>query len=103
VGDIAKLNNLKDVHLIRPGKQLLIPMPAELADLARSRAAEKGHYVPPSGYTRVSYKVQKGDNLGVIARKLGVTVAHLRKVNAIPRKHVIYPGQKLYAYRPGQG
>lgn len=103
VSDIAKLNNMKDVHLIRPGNQLLIPMPAELAAQARQRSAEKGHYVPPSGYSRVSYKVKSGDNLGKIARKLGVTVKHLRKVNAIPQKHVIYPGQKLYAYRPGNG
>ena len=38
VGDIAALNKLGDVHLIRPGDQLLIPMPAELADKARSLA-----------------------------------------------------------------
>jgi membrane-bound lytic murein transglycosylase D len=100
VADIAKLNNLKDVHIIRPGDQLLIPMPAELAAKARKRAAEKGHYVPPSGYSRVSYKVKPGDSLGSIARKLGVTVNHLRKVNAIYRTHIIHPGQKLYAYRP---
>jgi len=43
VKDIATLNKMKDVHLIRPGDQLLIPMPAQLAQLARSRAAEKGH------------------------------------------------------------
>lgn len=103
VSDVAKLNNLRDVHLIRPGDQLLIPMPAELAAQARQRSAEKGHYVPPAGYRRVSYKVKSGDTLGKIAQKLGVTVKHLRKVNAIYKSHLIYPGQKLYAYRPGQG
>ncbi len=103
VNDLARLNKLKDVHLIRPGDQLLIPMPAELADQARKRAAEKGHYVPPEGYKRVSYKVKSGDTLGKIARKLGVTVNHLRKVNGIYKSNLIFPGQKLYAYRPGQG
>ena len=103
VGDLAKLNKLKDVHLIRPGDQLLIPMPAELAAQARKRAGEKGHYVPPEGYRRVSYKVKSGDTLGKIASKLGVTVKHLRKVNGIYKSHLIYPGQKIYAYRPGQG
>lgn len=101
VNDIARLNKLGDVHLIRPGDQLLIPMPAELASKARSRADEKGHYVPPSGYQRVSYKVKSGDTLGGIARKLGVTLAHLRKVNNIHQTSTIYPGQRLYAYRPG--
>ena len=100
VKDIATLNKMKDVHLIRPGDQLLIPMPAQLAQLARSRAAEKGHYVPPAGYRRVSYNVKKGDNLGIIGRKLGVSVKHLRKVNGIYKTNLIYPGQKLYAYRP---
>jgi membrane-bound lytic murein transglycosylase D len=101
VGDIASLNKLGDVHLIRPGDQLLIPMPAELADKARNRASEKGHYVPPDGYVRVSYKVKSGDTLSGIARKLGVSLAHLRKVNNMHRSSLIHPGQRLYAYRPG--
>jgi LysM repeat protein len=101
VGDIARLNKLADVNRIRPGDQLLIPMPAELADKARARAAEKGHYVPPDGYVRVAYKVRSGDTLGGIARKLGVSLAHLRKVNNIHQTSLIRPGQQLYAYRPG--
>ncbi len=100
VSDIAQLNKMKDVHLIRPGDQLLIPMPVELAKMAQARALEKGHYVPPSGYKRVSYKVRSGDNLGSIGRKLGVSVKHLRKVNGLYKTNLIYPGQKLYAYRP---
>ena len=100
VRDIAQLNKLKDVHLIRPGDQLLIPMPAQLAKMAQDRALEKGHYVPPSGYKRVSYKVRNGDNLGSIGRKLGVSVKHLRKVNGLYKTNLIHPGQKLYAYRP---
>jgi len=100
VSDVANLNKMTDVHLIRPGDQLLIPMPAQLAKLARDRAQEKGHYVPPAGYKRVSYKVKSGDNLGSIGKKLGVSVKHLRKVNGIYKTNLIYPGQKLFAYRP---
>ncbi|MCK9997254.1 MAG: LysM peptidoglycan-binding domain-containing protein, partial [Candidatus Krumholzibacteria bacterium] len=94
VNDIAKLNKLGDVHLIRPGDQLLIPMPAELANKARARASEKGHYVPPDGYVRVSYKVKSGDTLGGVARKLGVSLNHIRKVNNIYRTSLIHPGQR---------
>jgi len=100
VNDIATLNKLGNSNLIRPGDQLLIPMPAELADKARARASEKGHYVPPDGYVRVSYKVQPGDTLGGIARKLGVSLKHLRKVNNIYKTNLIHPGERLYAYRP---
>jgi membrane-bound lytic murein transglycosylase D len=98
--DLAHLNGLVNPHLIRPGDTLLIPMPASLAERARSRAAEKGHYVPPAGYERVSHTVRSGETLSGIARRLGVSVAHLRKVNNIHRTSLIYPGQRLYAYRP---
>jgi len=101
--DIAKLNNLRSVHLIRPGDQLLIPMPATLAAKAKQRAEEKGHYVPPDGYQRVSYSVKKGDTLSGIARKLGVSLNHLRKVNGLYKTSLIKPGQRLYAYRPAAG
>lgn len=100
VQDIARLNNLGNVHLIQPGDLLLIPMPGELAAKATKRATDKGRYVPPDGYARVTYKVKRGDTLGGIAQKLGVTLAHLRKVNNLKTSNLIRPGQMLFAYRP---
>jgi membrane-bound lytic murein transglycosylase D len=102
VSDIAALNSLANVHLIRPGDALLVPMPVRLTEKARGRAVERGHYVPPDGYRRVSYRVRSGDTLSGIARELGVSVTHLCKVNGINRRQTIHPGQRLYAYRPGQ-
>jgi LysM repeat protein len=99
VRDIAKLNEIRDVKLIHPGDRLLIPMPAALAKRASSRAAEKGYYVPPNGYQRVSYRVKTGDTLGGIARKLGVSLKHLRRVNNIHSTNLIKPGERLYAYQ----
>jgi membrane-bound lytic murein transglycosylase D len=99
VTSLREANHLKNVNMIRPGDQLLIPMPAVLADKARQREEEKGHYVPPDGYERVSYRVKAGDTLGAIARRLGVSLKHLRKVNGLSSS-LIRPGQKLYAYRP---
>ena len=101
VADLSRLNKLSDVQLIRPGDSLLIPMPSELMDGARKTAEEKGHYVPPDGYSRTAYTVKPGDTLGGIARKMGVTLSHLRKVNALHGTSLIKPGQKLFAYRPG--
>jgi len=99
VRDIAKLNEIHDVAMIHPGDRLLIPMPAALAERATSRAAEKGYYVPPGGYERISYKVKSGDTLSGVARKLGVSLVHLRKVNNLHSTNLIKPGEKLYAYR----
>ncbi len=99
VGELVQLNKLRSAHLLHPGDQLLIPMPVLLAQKAKQRAVEKGHYVPPEGYRRVTYKVEKGDTLTGIARKLGVSLRHLERVNGL-RGSLIHPGQKLYAYRP---
>ncbi|MBU1676897.1 LysM peptidoglycan-binding domain-containing protein [bacterium] len=102
VTDIAELNGIRQVALIHPGDKLLIPVPAVLADRAEQRVAASGHYVPPSGYERVSYRVQGGDTLSGIARKLGVSLRHLRRVNNLHDTSLIKPGQKVYAYRPPQ-
>jgi len=103
VRDLADLNRIRDLALIHPGDRLLIPMPKALAEQAAARAVEKGHYVPPAGYERISYKVKAGDTLGGIARKLGVSLKHLRQVNNMHRTSLIKPGQRLYAYRPARG
>ncbi len=100
VSDIAELNGLRNAALIHPGDKLLIPMPAVLADRAERRVAESGHYVPPSGYQRVSYRVRSGDTLTGIARKLGVSLRHLRRVNNMHGSGLIRPGDRIYAYRP---
>jgi LysM repeat protein len=133
VGDIARLNKLNSPYTIHPGDELLVPMPGELSDKARKRletaaasgksntgkatkgkgksgqatAAKSGkataRYEPPAGWERVSYDVRKGDTVGAIAKKLGVTVSHLRQVNRIPRSNMIHIGQKIVAYRPPRG
>ncbi len=100
VRDIARLNKISNAALIHPGDRLLIPMPAELSDRARKRVAENGHYVPPSGHERTSYRVRTGDTLSGIARKLGVSLRHLRRVNNMHKTSLIKPGQRIYAYRP---
>ncbi|MEZ4388734.1 MAG: LysM peptidoglycan-binding domain-containing protein [Candidatus Krumholzibacteriia bacterium] len=97
---IQEANSLGKRTLIRPGDQLLIPMPRELQDLARKRAEDAGRYIPPQGHERVTYRVQSGDTLGAIARRLGVSVAHLKQVNGIANPRRLKIGQTLEAYRP---
>lgn len=119
VADIARLNRINAPYVIHPGDELLIPMPGALSDRARQRietaaagrpapkgktaAKGRGRYEPPAGWERVSYEVRKGDTVGTIARKLGVSVSHLRTVNALPRSNLIRAGQRLIAYKPPRG
>jgi membrane-bound lytic murein transglycosylase D len=124
VNDIARLNKLNSPFTLHPGDELLIPMPGELSDKARKRlesaparskstkakpgkanssSTAKARYEPPAGWERVGYDVRKGDTVGDIARRLGVTVSHLRTVNALPRSNLIHAGQRLFAYKPPKG
>lgn len=41
------------------------------------------------------HKVRKGDNLGKIARKYGVSITRLCKLNNISRKKILRPGMKI--------
>lgn len=97
---IQEANNLGRSTLIHPGDQLLVPMPRELSEQARARASRGGRYVPPDGYERVVYRVRKGDTLGSIARRLGVSIAHLKRVNGITDPRRLQIGQRIAAYRP---
>ncbi len=45
--------------------------------------------------TRV-YVVRSGDNLSVIAKRLGVSASYLQGKNGIKNANLIYPGQKIY-------
>jgi LysM repeat protein/soluble lytic murein transglycosylase-like protein len=121
VAEIARVNRLRSPYVIHPGDDLLIPRPGDLSELARARiesapakahggkavkaakGGKRGKYEPPAGWERVAYEVRRGDTVGSIARKLGVSVSHLRSVNALPRSNLIHAGQRLYAYRPPRG
>ncbi len=101
VAAIQHANEMNRKTVIHPGDQLLIPMPTELKELASARQTgtkKSGTFAPTEGQERVSYKVKKGDTLGGVARRLGVSVQHLRKVNKL-KGDMIKPGQRLYAYK----
>jgi membrane-bound lytic murein transglycosylase D len=105
VGAIQRANEMSRKTMIHPGDQLLIPMPGDLKELAAARqvgSQKSGTFAPTEGQQRVSYKVKKGDTLGRVAKRLGVSVQHLRKVNKL-RGDTIKPGQRIYAYKkPGK-
>jgi hypothetical protein len=50
---------------------------------------------------RVTYRVQRGDTLGGIARRFGVSVGALRAGNAAARRAHLYPGDVLVIERAG--
>lgn len=96
---VEAANGLRRNQLIRPGDRLVIPGKGD-ADAAPRSVEIAG--APASDVGRVvTYKVRRGDTLGEIAAKHGVTVGQLRRWNGMgSRAKMIYPGQSLRIHLP---
>ena len=84
VGKLASWNSLGRKRTIYPGQKLKV----------------HGAASPVSSSGKTSHKVRRGESLGLIAKKYGISVGKLVSWNSLDRKHMIYPGQKLKLYAP---
>ena len=74
VSALQSANNIRNANLIYPGQVLRVNGQAT---------------------SQRTYTVRYGDNLSVIAGRLGTTVGHLQSMNGIRNANLIYPGQNL--------
>lgn len=74
INALQNANNIRNVNLIYPGQVIRVSGQAS---------------------TQRTYTVRYGDNLSVIASRLGTTVGHLQSTNGIKNANLIYPGQTL--------
>jgi membrane-bound lytic murein transglycosylase D len=84
---LAELNNLTKKNLIRVGQVLKLPSGV------RTGNSQDGSSKSTSGPS--TYVVKRGDSLGSIAKRTGVTQRQLMAINALDNPHRIYPGQRL--------
>ena len=75
--DILSANNLRFNSVIYPGQIIKIP------------------HKKSKSYKKYVYKVKKGDYLGRIAKKTGVSAKRIAKANNISVRSTLYPGQVL--------
>lgn len=75
VAQIAKDNNIQNVHLIYPGQKLQIRNDCHY---------DCGHRL---------YTVRRGDTLWGIARRYNTSIANIVRLNRIKNPNLIYPGQ----------
>lgn len=87
VYDLRQANNLKSDRL-RIGQMLVIPMPVGAMASKRSQEA------PVSSKRGKSYIVRRGDNLGAIARRYGVSIQDIKDWNQLPDSR-LRVGQRL--------
>ena len=81
VNHIVELNNIQNPNLIYPEQKLRI---------TESNVQDLKPVTQNSTYT-----VKSGDTLNSIARKYGVSVDYLVRINGIQNPNIIYPGQLL--------
>ncbi len=79
---IARANNIADVATLRVGQSLIIPQASEVP--------------PPSSQPEgIVYLVAPGDTLSIIARRFGVTVEELARLNGIEDTSRLQVNQRL--------
>ena len=84
VSKLMEANNLRNRHRIRAGQTLEIP------GMASSQQA-----AAPIQEGAVSYRVRRGDTVGAIARRAGMSEDQLLALNEIGNRNRIYVGQEL--------
>jgi membrane-bound lytic murein transglycosylase D len=89
-------NNLKNKTRVKVGQFLMIPVPQGGAQLASNESTVSQTSSDPSGdLNHLTYKVRKGDFLGKISKKYGVSVAKLCQWNQLSTKSTLQVGQLL--------
>lgn len=86
VDAIKEMNNLRSTHMIREGAELVIPIPRG-SSVARGASSER--------HEETICQVRRGDTLGRIASRHGITVGQLCEWNGLSTGTVIHPGQTL--------
>ena len=84
--ELVAVNNLRSRHRIRAGQVLVLPDNASGSGVAIARSA------PPADGI---YRVRRGDNLSIIARRFGVSELALAAENDLRNRDRIVVGQRL--------
>ena len=86
---ICQLNGIREGKTLTPGMRLRV---------SGSASKQKGSSAGGSSSKKgggSSYTVRKGDNLGKIAQKHGMSINQLCRLNGISKKTTLQVGQKL--------
>ncbi|HXF48001.1 MAG TPA: LysM peptidoglycan-binding domain-containing protein [Verrucomicrobiae bacterium] len=91
-GDLIRINRLRKAYRPKAGRTLLVPAYVS-SDYLAEKKSSKG-----------TYRVRRGDTLGKIARRFGVTVDALKQANNLDSdivsrgRRLVIPGKKPTAY-----
>lgn len=110
--ELKRINGISNVHRIREGQILLIPVRDAGGDeggVSRPRYMDPPslpsritmkRYTPPADHEKIVYTVRDRDTLSEIAERFGVGLSTLRRWNDLRYSSVIHPGDNLVIYLP---
>ncbi|MDD3641911.1 MAG: LysM peptidoglycan-binding domain-containing protein [Candidatus Krumholzibacteria bacterium] len=110
--ELKRINGITDVHRIREGQILLIPVRdsgAGDSGVSRPRYMDPPslpsqismkRYTPPEDHDKIVYTVKDRDTLSEIAERFGIGLSKLRRWNDLRYNSVIHPGDNLVIYLP---
>lgn len=78
---LVTINRIANPNLIYPGQRIVITRGQNNQEMNECK--------------HIVYRVKRGDNLYRIARRYGVSVQSIVRVNRIVNPNLIYPGQLL--------
>ncbi len=105
VATLRRLNNLGQRNMIRVGQRLRVPVRggavvpasqvASTSQRAQPAAASRGGHVATASAGPVYHQVRRGENLTVIARRYGVSVNELLRLNNLSTRSILRVGDRL--------
>jgi membrane-bound lytic murein transglycosylase D len=87
---IAQVNRIRNVHRLREGQDLLIPLAGRYSVASAARSMEPAPLQLPA-----TYVVRRGDSLSRIASRYRVTIKDLLLWNNLKVNQFIHPGQRI--------
>ena len=87
---IAQVNRIRNVHRLREGQDLLIPLAGGYSAASSARSVR-----PTSQQLPATHKVRRGETLGLIAQRYRSSVTAIAQANQIQDVHRLREGQNL--------
>ena len=87
---IAQVNRIRNVHRLREGQDLLIPLAGGYSAASSARSVK-----PTSQQLPATHKVRRGETLGLIAQRYRSSVTAIAQANQIQDVHRLREGQNL--------
>ncbi|MEE8461559.1 MAG: LysM peptidoglycan-binding domain-containing protein [Acidobacteriota bacterium] len=87
---IAQVNRIRNVHRLREGQDLLVPLAGGYSVASSARSVK-----PTSQQLPATHKVRRGETLGLIAQRYRSSVTAIAQANQIQDVHRLREGQDL--------